>query len=440
MKTVTSFLSNNQRLYWIVVIIALVLYLINFNSFQVGTFGDDAAYIVLAQSLASGQGYARINFPTPEPEVAWPFGYPLLLTPLVAIFGAFNFSAFKLLSVALTILVLFILKKYLDQRGEGQYAWLIVALFAVNLHIVRGASMVMSEPAYLVFAFLALYVFDRFEHDRFSQWYQMPIMASLLVAASLTRLIGFALAAACIGLLLWRRNFRAMIVIGVLFVIGMLPQFALGRAAGGVLFPPEVAGQVGSNLGRVLLNIYEYLFIHIPQHAFGMFGPTTNELAARYGISWLVMIAKVILVSVVFLGFVRILRKRLQLGELYFVMYFAVISVKTFDGVNDTTPRYLDPLLPFIYLYLIQGIDWISSYIAKRSARPALAPLAVACIAVPILALYGWRAIDNAINPISSRITDLTIGTTWLDANAESDAIIMGREPIRAIYTPAVTP
>ena len=114
-----------------ITLIAMVLYLINFNFFQVGNWNDDAVYIILARAITSGQGYARINFPTPQPEVAWPFGYPLLLSPLVAIWP-FNFTPLKIMSLVLTVTSIFILKKVLDFRIRHPFALLILALFKLN--------------------------------------------------------------------------------------------------------------------------------------------------------------------------------------------------------------------------------------------------------------------------------------------------------------------
>ena len=44
-----------------------------------GTSYDDAKYIILAESLASGEGYQLINFPRPQIERNFPPGWPLAL-------------------------------------------------------------------------------------------------------------------------------------------------------------------------------------------------------------------------------------------------------------------------------------------------------------------------------------------------------------------------
>ncbi|MCK4815190.1 hypothetical protein KA005_05425, partial [bacterium] len=68
------------------------------------TGGDNASYILLAESiLRSGDGYSQGYRPVaPEPHTQYPFGYPLLLSPLSALFGR-NILDFKFLSLAMIL-------------------------------------------------------------------------------------------------------------------------------------------------------------------------------------------------------------------------------------------------------------------------------------------------------------------------------------------------
>ena len=62
-----------------------------------GSWSDDAHYIVLAQSLATGHGFMLVNYPNPQPEIFYPAGYPFLISPLVAVLP-FDFAPLKLVS------------------------------------------------------------------------------------------------------------------------------------------------------------------------------------------------------------------------------------------------------------------------------------------------------------------------------------------------------
>ncbi|MEY2817871.1 MAG: hypothetical protein RL275_1334, partial [Chloroflexota bacterium] len=72
--------QRNSNLFLLtLIILSATLALLRFNSLQIGTSYDDAKYIILAESLASGQGYELINFPRPQIERNFPPGWPLVL-------------------------------------------------------------------------------------------------------------------------------------------------------------------------------------------------------------------------------------------------------------------------------------------------------------------------------------------------------------------------
>ncbi|MBL8063893.1 MAG: hypothetical protein JNK32_12770, partial [Anaerolineales bacterium] len=76
------------------IIVSAALALLRFDSLQLGTSYDDAHYIILAESLANGQGYELINFPRPQIERNFPPGWPLLLAPFTVILPK-NYDALK---------------------------------------------------------------------------------------------------------------------------------------------------------------------------------------------------------------------------------------------------------------------------------------------------------------------------------------------------------
>src|SRR6266699_2678187 len=63
----------------------------------VGILHDDAMYVILARSLATGQGFRYLNLPGSPPATHFPPGYPALLAVLWKVFPRFpaNVLAFK---------------------------------------------------------------------------------------------------------------------------------------------------------------------------------------------------------------------------------------------------------------------------------------------------------------------------------------------------------
>ncbi len=136
---------------------ACALYLWRFDSFQVGTYMDDAQYVVLAESLAQGAQYGLVNQPSEVLPTRYPFGWPLLLSPIYALFGG-DFQPLKMVSLLLTLGGVVVVA--LGWRQLGLLSpWIGIAsagLFAFSPLVVGHARMVMSEPAFLFVVLLAL--------------------------------------------------------------------------------------------------------------------------------------------------------------------------------------------------------------------------------------------------------------------------------------------
>ena len=83
--------------------IALLLGLFAMNDVAVGIFQDDGHYLILARSLAQGDGYRYTNLPGAPAGTHFPPGFPVLLAPLWWLAPRFpaNVAYFKLINVGL---------------------------------------------------------------------------------------------------------------------------------------------------------------------------------------------------------------------------------------------------------------------------------------------------------------------------------------------------
>ena len=50
--------------------------------------GDNTEFVILARSLAQGEGLHYVNDPDLKPATKYPFGFPLMLSPLAWLFGS----------------------------------------------------------------------------------------------------------------------------------------------------------------------------------------------------------------------------------------------------------------------------------------------------------------------------------------------------------------
>lgn len=81
---------NSNLLLLALIIASAVFSILRFDTLQLGVSYDDAHYIILAESLANGEGYRLINFPRPQIERNFPPGFPLLLAPFTLAFPSLH--------------------------------------------------------------------------------------------------------------------------------------------------------------------------------------------------------------------------------------------------------------------------------------------------------------------------------------------------------------
>ena len=122
--------------------------------------GDNAAYLSLAHSLVDGDGYVEAWDPEVGAHTKYPPGFPLLLGALI-VAGASTWIAFKLFTAVLVSLAVLLAFAWTAER-RGPLAGLAVALLTLfSAGWLDASRWILSEPAFLVFTFLALWAAER---------------------------------------------------------------------------------------------------------------------------------------------------------------------------------------------------------------------------------------------------------------------------------------
>lgn len=131
-----------------------------------GGGGDTAAYVLLAQNILSGKGYAYAGMPT---ALRAP-GYPLLLAAFFKMFGAHALAAMRWLQffegIVVALLCAAAAKKLFGEQA-GKWA-LAVALFYPTLVQMNGE--VLSEAPATVFTALFVYLLVSYWRDPRARW------------------------------------------------------------------------------------------------------------------------------------------------------------------------------------------------------------------------------------------------------------------------------
>lgn len=416
-------------------VLSVLLALVRFNDIPVGSFWDDAHYIILAESLADGTGYRLTNFPDAPVEEAFPPGYPLLLTPLVTLFPE-NFVPLKLLSLAFWIASLPLLYRLFARRLPPAQAVALAALAALNPFLIGMATTVMSEAAFLFFSLLTLNLLQLWEMGAAKRPLrrQLPLLAAGLVSGLFTvllRTIGITLLGGIGIYLLWKYGRRYAKYLLALFIGGAALIIPLAwfnaRNGGALFFSPlyfehvKYVSQQFISLaldGQKAVQVAARVFAGalVPVLDLSQF-ETVFSRTVTQGVILLVVLATVA-------GFVIALR-RFQASDLY-VLFYAGILYFWIVYTDELRIRLLLPVLPFLYLYLLLAVHALAGrFHVLRERQMTVMATAVFLILCASFArnLHQWQ------HPLRHEIIDLSTGAEWLRANSPQDAIVMTANP-----------
>ena len=394
-----------------------MLAFLRFDSLQIGTSYDDAKYIILAESLASGQGYELINFPRPQIERNFPPGWPLVLAPFTLVFPK-NYDALKVVPLVLWSASIFLVYKLSSKRLSSPYLEILTTLVALNPLLIGTSVTLMSESAYLFFSLLALLAFDKAGEKKLG-W--LIFAAVLAFYTQQVRTIGIALTVSLLIILLLSKRFKETGFVAVLFMVGFSLQSWLNLRNGGTVISSGyeaqvLSGSVMEKLGQVWANASGYFDQVVAGSLIPVFG---TRLDAMF--SWLFILVNIVILLLLAFGLFAT-KSKLEWMHIYFVIYAAGILAFWNPQVGSVKARFLIPILPFLYFYFLNGLKWLT----RENPRIVIGISAVIALVLLARNLQDWHS------PIRNQMTDLSLGTSWVAENAPSDAIVMVNEPVPA--------
>jgi len=364
-----------------VALVALVANVFAFDA-RLNTNGDNAQFLVLAESIRSGHGLSHVNSPGNEPHTKYPFLYPLLLATVLTVFPGGLVPA-KMLSVLFGVASIPLLVILMARRVSPRLAVAIGLAAAVSPHLLEFSHITLSEIPFLFFSLVALLLLERIVESP-SPGRARPVLALLAIMATYyVKSIGLALALAAPLACATRRRFRLALFFLAGFVVLSFPWYLRNKAVGqGNLYLDyflmknpyeEGSGRVTARdlLARVGENAVRYERYFIPNGivppAF-RFGPAPARDA-------LLFLAPLALVAI---GIVAALRAGFVVVEIYTILSLAIIHA--WPEVWSST-RFFLALIPLFLAYAVFGVERIARRFAPGRAGEAAA-LAVAGLLV----------------------------------------------------------
>ncbi|MCA9931746.1 MAG: hypothetical protein KC419_24855, partial [Anaerolineales bacterium] len=359
-----------------ILIISMIMGIVRFNDIPVGSFFDDAHYLVLAKSLAAGSGYRLINYPYLPIEDAFPPGWPLLLTPLALIFPN-SLLAPKLLAFVLWFGGILFAYRLFAKQLASPYAEILLALLAWNPQLIGMAGTAMSESAYLFFSLLTLNLAQMWrDGEKKRPFLLLTFLLLSAIYTMLVRTIGIAMLGAILTMLLFslKKQHRNILLIGsgiLLLILAPLAWFNI-RNGGSLIFSSLYTQHiiyVMNNLGT-FLRFWEHgtavSYETIANAVVPIFGlqAITNLLTSTimHGLSIVVLLVAAI-------GWALSLRK-MPVQGLYILLYVAIFYVWVVY-IDEVQPRIALPLIPFLTYYIVLAITKGSQWLTRNNAHSA---------------------------------------------------------------------
>ncbi len=421
---------------------SLVLGVWTFDS-KLSLSGDNAEYIILARSMAQGEGLTYIHSPEPGPATRFPFGFPLLLAPLAWAFPE-DWVPMKYLVLALFSLGMGVLYQLARERMGVEPALAVVAmsLMAGRSYLTHGeagvtfgpillhyAHQVMSEIPYLTFSLLALWLVDRGvrrEGIRRNGWLLGGFACTIW--ACFIRTAGIALAAAVAAHLLLRREYRRSLLFLGAALVCWLPWTLRNHAVGGgSVYLKQLFMVDPYRPGQGWLDPHGLLERFIGQVDRYLRGWPEVLVPSLSGTDTVLHPAPLLLIALAAAMTVLCIRRGEHLLLLYVAFFMGMLLLWAWPG-----DRFLVPLLPVVVLLGVWTVLQASTDCRRwgGAAKHGGRLVVWGCLAAWFIAHAGGvkRLSDYADDDYPPNWQGYYQAGKWLEANSPEEAVVLCRK------------
>jgi len=356
--------------------------------YVVGSFDDDGHYLAIAKAFVHGKGYVDTSIPGSPVEGLYPPGYPLLLTPLVWLFGSAVWPLRALSGLA--FLGCFPVLDRLLRRHPVPDGVRVATLFlfALSPTAATFGSEVMPETLFLLVLLAVLLVLPRWETERSILSWRAAVVALGTPYLFLLKTAGLPMLVGVLGWLLLRRRWRQFTTVAVTSVV-MIAPMVIVRMASGSVTPTRYKNEYGL-AGPFLHAVWNGTRLYVTDAIPATLVPTAG--AGLHGHSvvvdvllWVLRYSATLFVLV---GWISWLRRRLDVTVLITPLYLA--ETIPFPFINQ---RRVVLLLPLVVAWYVLG--WSSAISALRRRAPGgsqgWARYAAAVPLVLVLPVLVWQ-------------------------------------------------
>jgi hypothetical protein len=416
--------------------VALAAGLAVVDSRPVGVVHDDAMYVILARSLASGEGYRFLNLPGMPAATHFPPGYPALLALLSWVVPPFpaNVVAFKAINALFLAAAAVLVARAARERAVGA-AWAVAlgATTAVSVPLLVLGSMVLSEPLFLALLLALLPALEAFVERPSSRRHALMLGAAL-AACTLVRSHGIALVAAVTVVLAMRRRWRDAALVAGAAVVCLLP-WQLWSAAHAGRLPAPLLGNYDSYAGWWARGLRVMGPAMVPSTIARTVPETLGMLAVLFSParSGAAHGATLIALGVLAAAGAWSVRRRMPVTLFFLAGYLAIVLVWPFNP-----SRFIWGVWPLLLLLVVAGAHAAVAFPSRLAPSARIALLAAFVWVAAGYGAYEVRGVRGAWWSSIARANTQRIGPAvqWTLANtAPSDVVAAEDEGAIYLYT-----
>jgi hypothetical protein len=343
--------------YLFIAVICLPVFFLNIKSSH--DWGDDfAQYIHQAKNIIehipqseTGYIYNKEFFIGPP---AYPIGFPLLLSPVYAVFGN-NIHIFNLYISAFLFLLAMLMFHFLRQNFNTLIAALIVLIYIYNPSTLNCKTEIMSDIPFAFFLLLCIVLFQSFKPFNILKSCVLSALVALLISI---RNVGLVFVMAVIMDMLFQLikdrkeirqrnyNYQNIIYCVIIAVGGFIGYMFLNKflfnIGGEGLFSYSYFSDF-AQLKHTILNNLNYNLIQLRIY-FEQFNDEWNFLSVVIGAFFF---------TFTILGMFKKMMEKLGFIELVVLFYFVAIVLFPFSNYGF---RFLIPMFTFLFYFFILGI------------------------------------------------------------------------------------
>ena len=367
--------------------------------------GDFSCYIAQAQSIISGTMQEQVDANTflvtnsayMLGPGSYPWGFPLLLVPMIKIFGV-NYIALKSVNIIFFAASIVVFYYILKSKLSLAHARIGIFFLILNPYFLRNCDLVLSDIPFLFFSIISVYLIDKLYKSEENQLLYGILSGISCFCAYFVRTNGIV-------------SFLTLLSLDLLLLLLKIKPFRKIKNKFGITkqkFTTHLLAYSGFVLGVILDKLifpsggtsYEYYFSYLSaQSLYSNLRTYAISLLDFFSIDTNYLLPFIFVLALLLIF--GIIKKELFQEPVAIIYIIGMLSLVVIFPANQGI-RYLFPVLPWLVFLCLKSLhDFEFNILGKKRLRNLYIPLKTSLIFIIFVAValqigaYAKNAFSN---------------------------------------------